>query len=198
MGPNTSTSVTTFWENMSAKPFQEATPTDYDDFWNGEEELFTGLTPRNKYDPRKRLNPKTNKPFKKGDIREDGYIFRTYEKFKVLENGFYKESWLSPSASENFKKISQKAINKCNSNKHKKIKEELDALKMSKGCERCGYKEHPCALDFAHKDASTKSFTVSKLLLRNKETLYAEIGKCRILCSNCHRLETHGVISFNA
>lgn len=42
MGPNTSTSAITSWENMSAKPFHEATPTDYDDFWNEAMERSSG------------------------------------------------------------------------------------------------------------------------------------------------------------
>jgi hypothetical protein len=149
------------------------------------------------YDPKKRLNSETQVPYKKGDIREDGYIFRTYEKSKILENGFYKESWLSPQAHKNFEKISKAAIASSNKTKYKERRQILNFIKMQKGCERCGYKEHPCALDFAHKIQTTKLFDVSKLLCRNIDKIYAEIAKCRILCSNCHRLETHGVISFD-
>jgi hypothetical protein len=45
----------------------------------------------------RRLN-KDGRPFKKGDIREDGFIFKTYQKTKVTSKGFYKELWLSPAA----------------------------------------------------------------------------------------------------
>lgn len=159
-------------------------------------EQSTGSIPVSSNDPRKRLNPDTLLPFKKGDIREDGFIFRTYEKSKVLETGFYKESWLSPAAHSNFKRLSKNAIEKCQKEKYKQRREFLDSIKLSKGCERCGYKEHPCALDFAHKNAKEKSFSLSHRLCGNKAKILAEIEKCRILCSNCHRLETHGVISF--
>jgi hypothetical protein len=182
---------------MNAKHYTEATPTDFDDFWSCTEPQSGGLTPLYDYDSHKRLNPETNRPFKKGEVRSDGFIFRTYEKSKILENGYYKESWLSPEANTNFKKISKKAIDKCNKEKYLERRRLLDSIKIEKGCERCGYKESPCALDFAHKNPSTKLFTVSKLLLRNESKIYDEIAKCRILCSNCHRLETHGVISFD-
>jgi hypothetical protein len=44
----------------------------------------------------KRLNPETNQPFKRGDIREDGFVFDKYNlSAKVKKNGFYQENWLS-------------------------------------------------------------------------------------------------------
>lgn len=159
-------------------------------------ESSTGSIQDENIDPRKRLNPETQRPFKRGDIREDGFIFRTYEKSRILENGLYKESWLSPKANSNFQEKSKEAIDKCTKIKHKKRRLLLDSIKMSKGCERCGYKEHPCALDFAHRDPETKLFSLSSRLRNNEQKLQAEIEKCRILCSNCHRLETHGIISF--
>ena len=44
----------------------------------------------------KRLNPKTNKPFQRGDIREDGWMFYGYEKKKVKLNGYHPERWADP------------------------------------------------------------------------------------------------------
>jgi len=50
----------------------------------------------------KRLNPKTNTPFKKGDVRENGDVFYQYRKItKNWTNGYYVEYWLKP---ELFKK----------------------------------------------------------------------------------------------
>ena len=48
----------------------------------------------------KRLNPKTNQPFKRGDVREDGKVFYNYTN-SVKTNGFFVERWLSVSASNN-------------------------------------------------------------------------------------------------
>ena len=43
----------------------------------------------------KRLNPKTGKPFKKGEIREDGFVFYQYKKqIKPWTKGYYEELWL--------------------------------------------------------------------------------------------------------
>jgi 5-methylcytosine-specific restriction endonuclease McrA len=45
----------------------------------------------------KRLNPKTGKPFKSGDVREDGYIFSQYNLYmSVKKDGFYFETWRHP------------------------------------------------------------------------------------------------------
>lgn len=44
----------------------------------------------------KRLNPKTNKLFKFGDSREDGYLFWGYKTSKpVKKDGYFCEDWLS-------------------------------------------------------------------------------------------------------
>lgn len=54
----------------------------------------------------KRLNPKTNKPFKRGDVREDGCIFFQYNKTRIT-NGFFVESWLEPSIFEKTNYVSR-------------------------------------------------------------------------------------------
>jgi len=50
----------------------------------------------------KRINPTTNEPFKRGDVREDGYIFFSYAKVLRLD-GTFKEIWLNPSVSDRIK-----------------------------------------------------------------------------------------------
>jgi hypothetical protein len=44
----------------------------------------------------KRLNPETNLPFKRGNLRYDGYIFWGYKNTIKTSNGFFKEEWCSP------------------------------------------------------------------------------------------------------
>ena len=46
----------------------------------------------------KRPNPSTSLPFKRGDIRKDGYIFFQYRKIINEITGYYIESWLNPDA----------------------------------------------------------------------------------------------------
>jgi hypothetical protein len=43
----------------------------------------------------KRINPATNLPFKFGDVREDGYLFRRY-KSRKLQSGYQAEQWYAP------------------------------------------------------------------------------------------------------
>lgn len=50
----------------------------------------------------KRNNPATNQPFKRGDTREDGFVFFNYTG-KLKSNGFYQERWLSVEVSNKMK-----------------------------------------------------------------------------------------------
>ena len=68
----------------------------------------------------------------------------------------------------------------------------INAYKVAKGCEQCGYNEHAVALDFDHIIPSEKKFTISRRLdLSTIKTLMKEVRKCRVLCANCHRIKTH-------
>jgi hypothetical protein len=46
----------------------------------------------------KRLNETTGQPFKRGDVREDGFVFFNYTN-KLKSTGFFMERWLSPECS---------------------------------------------------------------------------------------------------
>jgi hypothetical protein len=47
----------------------------------------------------------------------------------------------------------------------------------------------PACLDFHHRDPSQKEGKVSEMVkgMRSKESILAEVAKCDVLCSNCHR-----------
>lgn len=69
--------------------------------------------------------------------------------------------------------------------------------KLRQGCERCGYSAHAVALDFDHIDPSTKSFKIADFVRNGlrptreaQDMLVSEVQKCRVLCSNCHRVKT--------
>ncbi len=84
-----------------------------------------------------------------------------------------------------------------NTARRKTTKLELIALKGGK-CVRCGYDEHPAALDFDHIDPAGKSRQISYLINDGvkREVLLAELEKCQLLCANCHRIKTHDPSSF--
>lgn len=68
----------------------------------------------------------------------------------------------------------------------------IDTYKLERGCARCGYREDAVALDLDHADPATKVASVSDLLsYASWEGVLAELLKCRVLCSNCHRIKTH-------
>lgn len=71
--------------------------------------------------------------------------------------------------------------------------EYADAVKIERGCADCGLRnpEHPEIFDFDHLDPLTKSSSVSNLLTAGTfEDMVAEIAKCEVVCSNCHRIRT--------
>ena len=48
----------------------------------------------------KRLNPDTNIEFRRGDKRDDGYIFIRYKTDILNSNGFFREDWAKPNRFE--------------------------------------------------------------------------------------------------
>lgn len=70
-------------------------------------------------------------------------------------------------------------------------REAVDAYKLERGCENCGYREDARALDLDHRDRVSKVGNVARLVSSaSRDRLLAELSKCRVLCSNCHRIKT--------
>ena len=135
----------------------------------------------------KRLNPKTQKPFRNGDVREDGYIFRRYNLSRKRPNGEFLEQWYSPDryrhGQERDKQymLERSAI----------LRDKLRAYKLEKGCIDCGYKAHSAALDFDHLPGSNKEFGIGKAVAWSDKRVWAEVAKCEVVCANCHRIRTN-------
>ena len=64
----------------------------------------------------------------------------------------------------------------------------LREYKLSQGCAQCGYSEHHAALEFDHVRGKKK---LNVCLAKSIKQAQEEIKKCRVLCSNCHRICTY-------
>lgn len=75
------------------------------------------------------------------------------------------------------------------------FKQQCLDYKGGNGCERCGYNKSNVALDFHHRDSTTKDFAISRFkLYKFIDSVKEELDKCDVLCSNCHR-EVHHELS---
>lgn len=66
----------------------------------------------------------------------------------------------------------------------------LNEIKLSAGCADCGFNSHPAALDFDHRPGEVKDFNISNKTDYDRDLVLAEIAKCDVVCSNCHRIRT--------
>lgn len=68
-----------------------------------------------------------------------------------------------------------------------RLTEIANEYKETHSCEKCGEND-TCCLDFHHIDRDKKDDTISNLRnMGSEKKLLIEIGKCIVLCSNCHR-----------
>ena len=91
--------------------------------------------------------------------------------------------YLSPNGKEKLRKREQGYRNK--------LANEMREL-LGNCCEACGYSRCPQALDFHHKDPTTKLFGIAEAIGSRrckftKTEIQTEVLKCQLLCANCHR-----------
>jgi hypothetical protein len=81
------------------------------------------------------------------------------------------------------KKQRSNAVQRCRSNRYRRLKE----LAGGK-CVVCGYSRCFRALEFHHTDPNCKEFGLSVLgTTRSWIRILTEAAKCAFVCSNCHR-----------
>lgn len=74
---------------------------------------------------------------------------------------------------------------------HARNRDRVNAIKVSVGCVDCGFNEFSEALDFDHLPGEEKLFGIgSSLNTASWKRIEAEIAKCEVVCSNCHRKRT--------
>ena len=72
-------------------------------------------------------------------------------------------------------------------------------MKRGGKCEHCGYNANLSALEFHHKNPEEKEFQVDIRAFSNYslEKLEAELDKCELLCSNCHKEHHHPALAMD-
>lgn len=64
----------------------------------------------------------------------------------------------------------------------------VDSLKAFP-CTRCKVSYPPYVMEWHHRDRATKKFIIGGGSFRySRRSISEEIGKCDLLCSNCHRI----------
>ncbi len=85
---------------------------------------------------------------------------------------------------EKVKEYHKKYIAKCN---------QLILEHKNKPCADCGKTFPPYVMDFDHRDPSKKLYLISRIArIKSVSKILAEIEKCDLVCSNCHRERTFG------
>jgi transposase len=63
-------------------------------------------------------------------------------------------------------------------------------------CIRCGFDEHPAALQFHHLDRERKGFAISRHgVTRSIAEARLEVAKCVLLCASCHAMVEAGAVT---
>jgi hypothetical protein len=71
------------------------------------------------------------------------------------------------------------------------IREAIKTFKENTPCFDCSQRYHPDAMEFDHLPQHRKTGNISQLLsIGNPAILWAELKKCQLVCSNCHRIRT--------
>ncbi len=120
--------------------------------------------------------------FGKNSSKRDGLQNCCRECKRIIDSSHYKSS-----------PIRKGAIRKRNAEIASHNRKLVRRYKTLKGCAYCSEKCYAC-LDFHHPD-SDKEFNISRGYSNSTETLKAEIRKCVVVCSNCHRKIHSGIFS---
>jgi hypothetical protein len=69
----------------------------------------------------------------------------------------------------------------------------IKLIQLKGGKCKCGYNTNYAALEFHHIDPNLKKFNIDLRACSNNSwsKLVAEVSKCQLLCSNCHREIEH-------
>lgn len=72
--------------------------------------------------------------------------------------------------------------------RYAQLKSSIADFKNRLGCKDCGYNKHHAALQFDHVSGEKSRNIGSSRSLRE---FYEEVGKCEVVCANCHHIRTY-------
>ena len=117
----------------------------------------------------KRLNPATNQPFKRGDVREDGRVFKGYIISRVKQNGFFVEEWLLREKFDRLKQLAaQHYINNIDYHKQRgkinKLKNRHHYTALQAQRRAAKLQRTPIWLTIEHRQEIRAMYTIAKQL----------------------------------
>lgn len=122
---------------------------------------------------------------KRGKNKKSG-LWMYDSRCRICHKPHKKQNWI-PSENEHTNKLFGK----------RKQYQQL-IVDVKERCVVCGYDKCKNALDFHHKDSTTKVAGISKMITGSSEVdleaIINEIEKCVIVCSNCHREHHSGIL----
>lgn len=122
---------------------------------------------------------KSKTEFYKSASKPDGYQSRCKACNRIANVESY--------ANSETRRSKVKATREATKDRNKRL---VDRYKRMCSCKHCGEND-PIVLDLHHVDPNGKDANPASLLGGSLEVLRAEIRKCIVLCSNCHRREHH-------
>ena len=103
----------------------------------------------------------------------------------------YSEYYKNKDGKDGYQSVCKKCNTEQSLKRRQEIKEEVFSYKLEKGCIDCGYNDNAAALEFDHLPEYKKIDTVNNLMKKmNYQKIWDEIGKCEVVCANCHRIRT--------
>ena len=99
---------------------------------------------------------------------------------------------------QNWRYYNSENLEQYENNRNSNLRIKWKNFMSNQKCSRCGFSDAR-ALQWHHKDPSTKKFTIGAAIYSRKQSwdnIMKEIEKCECLCSNCHWI-THSEIRNN-
>jgi hypothetical protein len=88
-------------------------------------------------------------------------------------------------------RLALRADARCKENKRQTRNREIINAAKDVPCADCGEKYPPCVMDFDHVHGAKEHNVGHMVGWASIERLNEEIGKCEVVCANCHRIRSY-------